>query len=142
VDEQEEAARFLSRRVPPRLRSRLTILVAPMEGLSLPAADLVYASFSLPFCDPRCFPELWATIRSSVQPGGHFAGQLFGDRDEWRGQRPFSFHTRRQITQLGRNWKVEMLRETDERGHSFEGPKRWHFFDLIFERPRARRVGR
>ena len=144
VDGQEAAAGFLARRVLDRWRSRLTVLVAPMEGLALPKADLVYASFSLPFCDPKEFPALWAKIRLALRPGGHFAGQLFGDRDAWAGERPFSFHSRRQVAQLVNGWRVEMLRETVEEGRSYEGPKHWHFFDLILEKPRdgrARQVG-
>ncbi len=107
-----------------------------MEGLSLPPADLVYASFSLPFCDPAEFPTLWATIRQAVVPGGHLAGVLFGDRDEWAGKRPMSFHTMRQVRALLRGYRVELLRESEEEGRSFEGPKHWHFFDFILERPR------
>ncbi len=139
IDGQEGAARFLARRVPARLRSRLTILVAPMEGITLPSTDLVYASFSLPFCDPGRFPELWSEIGRAVRPGGHFAGQLFGDRDVWHGNRPMSFHSRRQVVRLARPWTTEMLRETDELGRAFDGPKRWHFFDLILEKPRVTR---
>ncbi len=140
VDGQESAATILAKRVPPRWRPRLTILVGPMEELQLPRADLVYASFSLPFCRPERFPELWSTIRSSLQGGGHFAGQLFGDQDEWHGERPFSFHSRREVVRLCRGWKVEMLRETVEEGRSFEGPKHWHFFDLILEQPPTRKA--
>lgn len=88
IDRQAEALRMLSKRVPARLRGSLTMLVAPMEGLSLPPADLINASFSLPFCAPDRFEELWAGIRTSLRPGGHFAGQLFGTRDEWHGHRP------------------------------------------------------
>jgi tellurite methyltransferase len=142
IDQQEVAARFLARRVPPRCRTRLTTLVAPMEGLEVPPADLVYASFSLPFCTPERFPELWRHIRAAVRPGGHFAGQFFGDRDEWAGERPFSFHRRAEIPPLAKGWTVELLRETVEEGRSFDGPKHWHFFDVIFERPGLRRKPR
>jgi tellurite methyltransferase len=135
IDGQSVAARFLERRVPTRYRSSLTCLVAPMEGLELPAADLIYASFSLPFCSPDSFPALWVAIRGALRPGGHFAGQLFGDRDEWRRERPFSFHSSREIERLARGWKVELLRETVEDGMSFGGPKHWHFFDLILGKP-------
>lgn len=137
VDGQEAAARFLDRRVPPRHRSRLTTVVAPMEHLELPPADLVYASFSLPFCDPACFPELWAAIRGALRPGGHFAGQLFGDQDGWAGARPLSFFSRRGVERLAKGFRTEMLRETVEEGRSFDGPKHWHFFDLILEKPRT-----
>ncbi len=135
IDGQEAAAKFLAGRVPARRRPLLTTLVAPMEGLELPPTDLVYASFSLPFCAPERFPELWATIGRALRPGGHFAGQLFGDRDEWNGQRPMTFHSRRQVEALGRGFRVELLRETEEAGRSFDGPKAWHFFDMILEKP-------
>jgi tellurite methyltransferase len=134
IDREPSAIKFLTRRVPTRLRGALTTRVAPMEGLVLPPADLVYASFSLPFCTPAEFPSLWRTIRSTLPAGGHFAGQLFGDRDEWAGDRPMGFHTLRQVRSMTRGFKVEMLRETEEEGQSFEGPKHWHFFDLILEK--------
>ncbi len=137
IDGQKVAAKFLERRVPNQWRPRLTTLVAPMEGLTLPQADLVYASFSLPFCDPAQFPALWSNIRKAVRPGGHFAGQLFGDQDEWAGKRPLSFHSRRQIDACTRGWRVELLRETVEEGRSYEAGKHWHFFDLLLEKPRA-----
>lgn len=134
VDGQEAAASFLARRVPARHRKRLTILVAPLEGLELPATDLVYASFSLPFCPPDRFPALWSSIRRAIRPGGHFAGQLFGDRDEWNGQRPMTFHSSREARALARGYRVELFRETVEDGRSFDGPKHWHFFDLVLEK--------
>lgn len=136
VDAQEDAARFLERRVPPRLRRSVTMLVEPMEELELPPTDLVYASFSLPFCDPARFPGLWSAIRRALRPGGHFAGQLFGVQDEWHGQRQFSFFDRAGVLNLCRGMRVELLRETVEEGRSFDGPKHWHFFDLIVEKPR------
>ncbi len=137
IDQQLAAIRFLSRRVPPRRRNSLTLLQAPMEGLTLPSSDLVYASFSLPFCDPAAFPELWATIRRSLAPGGHFAGQLFGDHDEWAGKRPMSFHSARQVRDLAKGYRIELLREVDEAGRSFEGPKQWHYFEVILEKARG-----
>ncbi|HLM90560.1 MAG TPA: class I SAM-dependent methyltransferase [Thermoplasmata archaeon] len=137
IDQQPAALEFLSRRVPSRLRGSLTLQASPMEGLTLPKADLIYGSFSLPFCAPKEFPALWATFRRSLVPGGHFAGQLFGDHDEWAGIRPMSFHSLRQVRALSRGYRVELLRETEEEGQSYEGPKHWHFFDLILEKPRS-----
>ncbi|MFZ0892155.1 MAG: class I SAM-dependent methyltransferase [Thermoplasmata archaeon] len=136
IDGQKDAIDFLSRRVPSRLRPFLTTVNGSMEGLELPPADLIYASFSLPFCSPGKFPDLWASIRHALRPGGHFAGQLFGVKDEWYRKRPMTFHGPYQIRSLLRGYKVELLRETMENGRSFEGPKHWHFYDLILEKPR------
>jgi len=137
IDQQVSALEFLSRRVPARQRGSLSLLAAPMEGLSLPKADLIYASFSLPFCTPGRFATLWKNIRRGLVPGGHFAGQLLGNRDEWFGKRPLTFHTIRQVRSLTRRYRVELLRETEEDGQSFEGPKHWHLFELILEKPRT-----
>jgi tellurite methyltransferase len=137
IDQQKDAIDFLARRVPSRLRPSLTSLMAPMEGLALPPTDLIYASFSLPFCTPAEFRDLWTTIRRSLRPGGHFAGQLFGNHDEWYGQRAMSFFNLREVRSLTRGYRVELLRETVEDGQSFEGPKHWHYYDLILERTRS-----
>jgi tellurite methyltransferase len=138
IDGQEAAAKFLDKRVPPRHRSSLTCVVAQMEDLEVPPADLIYASFSLPFCTPENFPALWSRIRKAVRPGGHFAGQLFGDRDEWRGNWTMSFHSVDQVRRMSRGFKVELLRETEEEGMSFSGPKHWHYYDIILGKPPAK----
>ena len=142
IDGQEGAAKFLDRRVPRSDRPRLTTLVAPMEGLELPAADLIYASFSLPFCRPEAFPALWRGIRRALRPGGHFAGQLFGEQDQWHANPEMTFQSVREVRRMARGLKVELLRETVEDGMSFNGPKNWHFFDVILGNPplRAHRV--
>jgi len=141
IDGQEAAAKFLAGRVPRSDRPRLTTLVAPMEGLELPPADLIYASFSLPFCRPERFPALWRNIRRALRPGGHFAGQLFGERDQWHANPEMTFQSIQEVRRMARGLKVELLRETVEDGMSFNGPKNWHFFDLILGRP-PRRVHR
>jgi tellurite methyltransferase len=136
IDAQPSALKLLHRRVPKAWLPRLTLLVAPMEGLSLPRADLVYSSFALPFCSPDRFDSLWGSLRRALAPGGHVAGQLFGDRDEWFGSRPLTFHTLPQVRSLANGFRVELFREIEEEGRSFEGPKHWHYFEVILEKPR------
>jgi hypothetical protein len=46
-----------------------------------------------------------------------------------------SFHSRDQVESLARGFRLEMLRETEEEGMAFSGPKHWHYFDLILEKP-------
>ncbi len=137
IDQQAVALKILARRVPSRQRRLLTLQASSMENLALPPADLVYASFSIPFCAPEKFGALWAEIHRALVPGGHFAGQLFGNRDEWFGKRSLSFHSLRQVRALAGGYRVELLRETEEEGRSFEGPKHWHYFELVLEKSAA-----
>ncbi len=135
VDGQAAAADFLARRVPPRRRRALTTVVAPMQEVELPPADLVYASYSLPFLRRPEFRTVWRRIFASLRPGGHFAGQLFGDRDTWSGDRSMSFWRRAEAVRWTAGYRVELFRETDEEGTAFSGPKHWHVYDLILEKP-------
>ena len=135
IDGQDSAAAYLNRRVPSEFRGSLTCLVAPMEEVDLPAAGLIYASYALPFCQPKKFPALWSNIRNAVSPGGHFAGQLFGEDDEWSGEGEMTFHTAAQVRRMSEGFKIELFRETVEEGMSFAGPKHWHVFDVILGRP-------
>lgn len=136
IDRQAAAARFLTARVPPRFRAALTILVADLEDLEIPSADLIYAGFSLPFCGPRAFPRLWTTIRRALRPGGHFAGQLFGNEDGWHRDRSMTFQSQADVTRLARGMKIDLIREIHEDGMAFNGPKQWHYFDVLLERTR------
>ena len=83
IDATEEGIRRLRGRVPHSEAPRLRTVVSRMEDTDVPTADLIYASFSLPFCRPAVFPRLWSDIREAIRPGGRFAGELFGDRDTW-----------------------------------------------------------
>ncbi|NUU07470.1 class I SAM-dependent methyltransferase [Leifsonia sp. C5G2] len=116
----------------PEAAERVTVRRATFETLGeLPAADLVYAGFALPFCDESHFAYLWADIRESLRPGGLFAGELFGPHDEWVGRPGMSFHDRAQVEGMLTGMDVLQLVEDDRRGMSFEGPKHWHVFHIV-----------
>lgn len=110
---------------------------AEMETLpGLPAiphaADLINASFALPFCKPAAFPTLWKWIVTTLRPGGRFAGQLFGDRDEWRPVRPESHFTRTQVFELLQPFAIEHLEEVEKEGDDATGkPKYHHVFHIV-----------
>lgn len=116
----------------PEAAERVAVRRATFETLGeLPAADLVYAGFALPFCDESHFAYLWADIRESLRPGGLFAGELFGPHDEWVGRPGMSFHDRAQVEGMLTGMDVLQLVEDDRRGMSFEGPKHWHVFHIV-----------
>jgi SAM-dependent methyltransferase len=116
----------------PSAGERVVTRCASFEELGeLPRADFVYAGFALPFCDPTRFPYLWADIRDAIEPGGMFAGELFGPHDEWFGRPGMNFHDRAGVEAMLTGLDVLRLVEDDRRGMSFEGPKHWHVFHIV-----------
>lgn len=115
---------------------RLETQVARFEDAALPVADLVNASWALPFCRPASFPALWTRIAESLSAGGRFCGQLFGDRDEWRGERDLTFLARDEVESLLSGFEVELLDEDEHDGTTALGePKHWHVFHIVARKP-------
>ncbi|WP_348788324.1 class I SAM-dependent methyltransferase [Leifsonia sp. NPDC080035] len=132
VDADEGVADRVLSGLSPADAARVEARSAPFESLGeLPAADLVYAGFALPFCEPGHFPYLWADIRDALNPGGLFAGELFGPHDEWFGRPGMNFHDRAGVEGMLAGMDVLTLAEDDRRGMSFEGPKHWHVFHIV-----------
>ncbi|MFQ4141510.1 class I SAM-dependent methyltransferase [Chlorogloeopsis sp. ULAP02] len=107
--------------------------VVRFENLTLPElVDLVNASFSLPFCPTESFPKLWKEIVTSLSSGGRFSAQLFGERDSWATYTSITHHTRDQVEQMLRDFKVEMFKEEDHLGKTALGEeKHWHIFHVV-----------
>ncbi|MBL9002119.1 MAG: class I SAM-dependent methyltransferase [Phycisphaerae bacterium] len=98
---------------------------------------LVNASFALPFCDPAAFPSLWKRIVECLVPGGRFAGQFFGDRDEWAVVRPTSHWRRAEVERLFKGFLIEHFEEVEKDGGDALGiTKHHHLYHIV-----ARRVG-
>lgn len=105
------------------------------EDASWPAADLVNSSFALPLCPPDRFPELWARIVASLNPGGRFAGQLYGDRDGWVGRPGMTHLSRAAAERLLAELEVELFEEEETDGITPRGkPKHWHIFHVVARR--------
>lgn len=134
IDAQVEATERLRAR--PGLEEVET-LVARFEDARWPSADLVNAGFSIPFCPPEHFGDVWARVVASIGPGGRFSGQLFGDRDEWAtGERELTFHTRAEAEALLAGFDLERFDEVEEDGRTALGaPKHWHVFHVVARRP-------
>ncbi len=110
---------------------RLQTQVAKFEEVILPPADLIHASYSIPFCHPDHFPVLWEKIANALNPGGRFAGQFFGVHDSWADNKDMTFHTEAQVRALIENLETEYFHEQDEDGQAASGPKHWHVFTVI-----------
>ena len=110
IDREAEAiARLRARVSAPLLETR----VGRFEREDWPRGDLVNASFALPLCPPEEFPKLWRKIEASLNPGGRFAGQLYGERDGWAGRPGLTHLTREAVEKLLSNWKIELFEEEE-----------------------------
>ena len=135
IDAEAAAIERLSARVPAGAEGRLETQVAPFEDARWPEADFVNASFSLPFCAPDRFDEVWARVRAGLAPGGRFAGQLFGDRDGWVGTKDLVFLPRARVEVLLDGLELERFDELEEDGHTALGDaKHWHVFHIVARR--------
>ena len=116
-------------------RGRLETRVSQFQTAEWPPADLVNASFALPFCPPGDFPEVWERIEQSLHPGGRFSGHLFGDRDEWSDEDDMTFQTRAGAAALLSRLEVELFDEVEEDGSTAVGEqKHWHLFHVVARR--------
>jgi tellurite methyltransferase len=132
IDSHPQAFDLLLPRVPTGERERLRAMVAPFEGLKLEPVRLVNASFSLPFCEPAHFDALWAELVRVIEPGGRFAGQLFGDRDSWAKIADRSHQRESRARELLADFEVEEFRVEEKDDNDAGGnPKHWHVFHVV-----------
>ncbi len=131
IDREVTAFDHLRAKIPPDARSRLQTQVASFEEAALSPADLIYAGYSIPFCHPQHFDTLWQQVVENLNPGGRFAGQLFGVRDTWASNPAMTFFTEAQARALLTGLEIEHFQEEEEDGHSTIGPKHWHIFHVI-----------
>ena len=112
---------------------RLATQVASFENLQLPQpVDLINASFSLPFCSTKAFPQLWFRILNSLGVGGRFCGHLFGDRNSQRDSQLINCFRRAQVESLLKPYAIEMLEEEEHPGQTPLGEdKYWHIFHIV-----------
>lgn len=138
IDGQAEAIELVWQMTPAAWQERLQTQVAFFEELTLPPADLINASFSLPFCPPEHFPRFWQEIVQSIRPHGRLACQLFGEKDTWASRPDMTCHTLAEVQDLLSGFELEFFEEDDNpHGQTAVGnPKHWHIFKIV-----ARKVG-
>jgi SAM-dependent methyltransferase len=134
TDAEPEAIRRLRDRVPDDLSPGLDVQLARMEDVELPPADLVWAGFSLFFCRPDRFVDVWNRIRAALRPDGRFAGQLLGDGDTWAGEEDVSSFTRDEALALLDGLAIEGVEEEEGDGDAWGEQKHWHVFHIVARR--------
>lgn len=131
IDQEPEALALLNSKILPADRERLQTQQARFETLTLPAADLIYAGLSLPFCAPESFPQVWKQIEQALSLAGWFAGHFFGERDDWMGRPDMTFFTRDRCTALLHRFDLVHFQELERDGVTGSGPHHFHAFEVI-----------
>ena len=66
------------------------------------------------------------------RPGGRFAGNLFGPKDEWAYMEDVTFLEEGQLADLFKGFEIEHFREQHSEGPSVLTPtKLWHLYDVV-----------
>jgi len=132
IDAEPAAIAGLEKRQDLPTGARLSCVCQRFEDAAWPEADLVNASFSLPLCPPERFGELWSRIVGSLKPGGRFAGQLYGERDDWAARQGMTHTDRSAAETLLRDLHVELFEEEETDATTPRGkPKHWHIFHIV-----------
>ncbi|MFO0836457.1 MAG: class I SAM-dependent methyltransferase [Phycisphaerales bacterium] len=132
VDGSELGLSLLKKEVPGEYADRLETLLSTYEEFRPREAVLLNASYALPFCEPSRFDEVWARIVGAISAGGRFAGQFFGERDDWAELGDRAHHTRPQVERLLAEFTIDRLQEVENREAGATGiVKNWHVFHVV-----------
>lgn len=99
------------------------------ESVKIDKTDAVIAFFSIPFCNPKYFNQLWDKIYESLNINGYFVGQLFGDRDGRKDNPRINTFTIEKVKQYLIKYEIlkldemEYIRESDN--------TKWHYYNII-----------
>jgi len=117
--------------IPSRIRNFRKMNMS-FEALNLMKCNFLNASYSIPFCKPDCFGNLWNEIENSILKDGRFAGNFFGINDSWAKNKMMTFHSKEEVNKLFKNFIIEYFEEKDEDGVTASGEsKHWHVFSVI-----------
>lgn len=134
IDAEPLAIEILLNRVDDEERNHLEVMVTPFSDMVLPDdIDLINAGYSLPFCEAKDFSACWQNIVDHLAVGGRFAGQFFGDRDEWVSHSSGTFHTQEQMLQLfEEHFAIEYLQIEEGLLPTAAGTiKHWHLYHVV-----------
>ena len=123
---------YILDRVDDSIKENATFLEHEFENIELPKTDAITAFFSISFCNPKYFDDLWDTIYNSLNKDGYFVGQLFGDRDDWKDNPSINTFTIEQVKKYLQKYKIIKLDEIEYIRKSDN--KKWHYYNIIAQK--------
>lgn len=123
---------FILNRLSDSEKQLVSFKESSFEDVELPKTNLLTAFFSIPFCNPDNFDELWNKIYNSIEDNGYFVGQFLGDRDAWNAVDSINTFPIDKVKEYLKKYiiikleEVEYVRKSDN--------KKWHFYDIIAQK--------
>lgn len=136
VDREAAALDELAARIAAPDRDRLVLVQADLATWQPPPADLVNASFVLPFVPRPGFDTLWRRMAEALLPGGRLACHLLAERDSWVLDGRCHGVDRAGLDELLGGYVVELIDEEENDGTTPRGEaKHWHLWHINARRP-------
>lgn len=123
---------FILNRLSDNEKKMISFKESSFEDVELPKTKLLTSFFSIPFCNPNNFDELWTKIYNSIEDNGYFVGQLFGDRDAWNVVESINTFSIDKVKEYLKNYNIIKLEEIEYVRKSDN--KKWHFYDIIAQK--------
>lgn len=123
---------FILNRLSDNEKKMISFKESSFEDVELSKTKLLTAFFSILFCNPNNFDELWTKIYNSIEDNGYFVGQLFGDRDAWNVVESINTFSIDKVKEYLKNYNIIKLEENEYVRESDN--KKWHFYDIIAQK--------
>ncbi len=81
---------------------------------NIPEANIVIASFALPFCGPENYSQFWKKVSQQIKPGGYFIGNTFDPgftAFTGNARKNMTFYTKAQTMKLFKDYKILYFKE-------------------------------
>lgn len=136
IDKESDSLLHIQKSIKTEHIPKVTFKNTSFESLKeLPSVDLVNATFSLPFCHPDKFENLWAVILKSINTKGYFCGHFFGVKDSWSSNNEMIFHDENAIKSLFEGFELLYFKETTKEGKTLSGKEKfWHVFHVVAQK--------
>lgn len=124
--------KFILNRLNDKQKENIIFQQQEFESIELTNVDVITAFFSVPFCNPKYFNQLWDKIYDSINYNGYFVGQLFGDRDDWKKSSLINTFTIEEVKEYLKKYKVIKLEEVEYIRK--KDNKKWHYYNIIAQK--------
>lgn len=116
---------------------KINVIQDDFYHMNLPICDVIYANYSLPFCETAKFPDQWLKLESQIKIGAIIAFVFFGKNDDWNNNTDkYTFHSTEDVLSLLKNYEIMHLVEKEYDGKSMRPngeivQKHWNVIEVI-----------